>query len=65
MNEENVTVVFHGFLNLSNLEKLKLTEKINEYLDATQREPLREKAEAEFRKIQPGAGGRVCKCCGR
>lgn len=65
MNEENVTVVFHGFLNLTNLEKLKLTEKINEFLDSMNREPLREKAEAEFQKINFGAGGKVCKCCGR
>ncbi|MCD9188113.1 MAG: hypothetical protein LUM44_16965 [Pyrinomonadaceae bacterium] len=62
---ENVTVVFHGFLNLTNLEKLKLTEKINEYLDSMNREPLREKAEAEFEQIKPGEKGKVCKCCGR
>lgn len=65
MSEENVTIVFHGFLNLSNLEKLKLTEKINEYLDSINREPLREKAEAEFRAINLEAGGKICQCCGR
>ncbi len=65
MNEENVTVVFHGFLNLSNLEKLKLTEEINNYLDSMNREPLREKAEAKFKQIELGNDGKVCKCCGR
>ncbi len=32
--EENITVVFHGFLNLPNLEKLKLVEAINEHFDS-------------------------------
>lgn len=63
--DENVAVVFHGFLNLTNLEKLKLTEKINEYLDSMNREPLREKADAEFNQIQLGENGKLCKCCGR
>lgn len=65
MNDENVTVVFHGFLNLSNLEKLKLTEKINEYLDSMDREKLRAAAETEFYKINFGGNGNNCKCCGR
>lgn len=63
--DENVTMVFHGFLNLTNLEKLKLTEKINEYLDSMNREPLREKAEAEFALIKLGESGKICRCCGR
>lgn len=63
--DENVAIVFHGFLNLTNLEKLKLTEKINEYLDSMNREPLREKAEAEFEQIGLGVNGKICKCCGR
>lgn len=63
--DENVAVVFHGFLNLTNLEKLKLTEKINEYLDSMNREPLREKAEIEFNQLKLGENGKLCKCCGR
>ena len=62
---ENVTVVFHGFVNLTNLEKLKLTEKINEFLDSINRELLRAEAEEEFKKIKLGAKGKICKCCGR
>ena len=62
---ENVTVVFHGFLNLTNLEKLKLTEKINEYLDSMNREPLREASEKEFQELDFEKGGKNCKCCGR
>ena len=65
MNEENVTIVFHGFLNLTNLEKLKLTEEINRYLDSMNREPLREQNEGKFERIEFGANGKICKCCGR
>jgi hypothetical protein len=36
MNEK-VTNVFHGFMNLANLEKLKLVEAINEYFDSNER----------------------------
>lgn len=38
---ENITLVFHGFLNLTNLEKLKLVEEINNYFDSNNREPIR------------------------
>jgi hypothetical protein len=65
MNEENVTIVFHGFLNLTNLEKLKLTEEINNYLDSMEREPIRAAAEEKFKQIELGANGKICKCCGR
>lgn len=65
MNEENVTMVFQGFLNLTNLEKLKLTEKINEFLDSMNREPFRAKAEADFVKIKIGENGKKCVCCKR
>jgi hypothetical protein len=65
MNEENVTIVFHGFLNLTNLEKLKLTEEINHYLDSMNREPIRAEAEEKFKQIEFNKNGKVCKCCGR
>ena len=65
MNEENVTMVFQGFLNLTNLEKLKLTEKINEFFDTLDREPLRAKAQEDFKKISIGANGKKCVCCKR
>ncbi len=62
---ENVTIVFQGFLNLTNLEKLKLTEEINDYLDSMNREPLRAEAEKKFKQIELGKDGKLCKCCGR
>ncbi|HQU82848.1 MAG TPA: hypothetical protein PKY59_06975 [Pyrinomonadaceae bacterium] len=65
MNEDNITIVFQGFLNLTNLEKLKLTEKINEYLDTLNREPLRAAAEAEFKKLNVGENDKKCVCCQR
>ena len=63
--EENITVVFHGFLNLPNLEKLKVVEMINDYFDSNEREPIRAANEEEFSKIDFNAPETVCKCCGR
>ncbi len=62
--EENITIVFHGFLNLTNLEKLKLTEQINNYFDSNDREPIRDDNESRFREISSDAPDKKCKCCG-
>lgn len=62
---EDITVVFHGFLNLPNLEKLKLVEAMNDYFDSTNREPIREGNEKAFSDLGIGSSGKVCKCCGR
>ena len=61
---ENVTVVFHGFLSLTNLEKLKLVESINEYFDTLDREPIRDANEKAFGELNMGSG-KTCNCCGR
>lgn len=63
--EENITVVFHGFLNLPNLEKLKVVEMINDYFDSNEREPIRAANEEKFSSINFDAPGKICKCCGR
>ncbi|MBK8149850.1 MAG: hypothetical protein IPK58_17010 [Acidobacteria bacterium] len=63
MNTEDVTIVFHGFLNLTGKEKLRLVEAINEYFDSNEREPIRAENEVEFAKID--LAGKKCKCCGR
>ena len=60
--EDNVALVFHGFLNLPNLEKLKLTQEINRYFDAIDRDPIRIENSEAFAKLDLGAKG--CKCCG-
>ena len=62
---ENVTVVFHGFLNLNAREKLALVESINEYFDSNEREPIREANETAFAALAVGTEGKACKCCGR
>ena len=64
MNED-ITVVFHGFLNLPNLEKLKLVEAINEYFDSNEREPVRKANDEAFAAINFDAAQIKCKCCGR
>lgn len=61
--DENITNVFHGFLNLSAKEKLKLVEAINEYFDSNEREPIRADWEKKFAEIDLEKSG--CRCCGR
>lgn len=63
--DENVTVVFHGFLNLTTKEKLLLINEINNYFDSNDREPIRGDNEAKFRDIDFSARAGGCKCCGR
>lgn len=60
--DENITLVFHGFLNLANLEKLKLVEEINNYFDSTNREPIRAENEMRFKEMDLS---KPCKCCGK
>jgi hypothetical protein len=63
--DENITLVFHGFLNLSAKEKLRLVEEINNYFDSNNREPIREENETRFKNLDLSAPGKSCKCCGR
>lgn len=63
--EENVTLVFHGFLNLNGREKLKLVEEINNYFDSNNREPIREANEIKFKDIDSSKSGESCVCCGK
>lgn len=63
--EENITLVFHGFLNLTAKEKLRLTEEINNYFDSNEREPIRAENESKFAADDWNAPGKKCKCCGK
>jgi hypothetical protein len=63
--EENITLVFHGFLNLTAKEKLRLVEAINDYFDSNEREPIREENRENFEKIDLSSGENTCKCCGK
>jgi hypothetical protein len=60
---DDAAVVFHGFLNLPNLEKLSLVEAINEYFDSMERDPIRAENEKRFAEMDLTA--KKCKCCGR
>lgn len=60
-----MTIVFHGFLNLPNLEKLKVVEMINEYFDSNDREPIRAENDTKFKELDFSAPETICKCCGR
>jgi len=61
---EDATVVFHGFLNLPNLQKLSLVEAINEYFDSNDREPIRGENDVRFNEISLSSPNRKCVCCG-
>ncbi len=63
--KENITMLFDGFLNLPNLEKLKLVEAINDYFDSNDREPIRRANEAKLAEINFDASESKCRCCGR
>jgi hypothetical protein len=62
---ENITIVFNGFLNLPNLAKLALVNAINDYFDSNDREPIRAAADERFAGIDLSATEFRCKCCGR
>lgn len=63
--EDNVIVVFAGFLNLNTKEKMQLVSAINEYFDSNNREPIRAENEKKLQNINFDAAEIVCKCCGR
>ncbi|MEO8650542.1 MAG: hypothetical protein ABI539_15370 [Acidobacteriota bacterium] len=61
---DDTAIVFHGFLNLPNLDKLKLVEAINEYFDSNDRDPIRAANESRF-EATTFSPDHTCKCCGR
>ena len=62
---DNAVLVFRGFLNLPNLEKLSIVEAINEYFDSNDREPIRESNNARFNEIEAASPVWKCPACGR
>ena len=62
---DNATVVFHGFLNLPNLEKLTIVEAINDYFDSNDREPIRAENAVDFKETSISSPNWQCVCCGR
>ena len=63
--EENITLVFQGFLNLNGKEKLRLVEAINDYFDSNEREMLRAAWDAKFAALEANSPEKKCKCCGK
>ena len=63
--DENVTLVFHGFLNLTAKEKMQMVGAINEYFDSNNREPIRSENDLKFANLDLTSPGKSCKCCGR
>ena len=63
--EENITLVFHGFLNLTAKEKLRLVEEINNYFDSNDRDPIRAENEQKFAAAGWESKEKKCKCCAK
>jgi hypothetical protein len=61
--DEKVTLVFHGFLNLTAKQKLQLVGSINDYFDSSDRDPIRAAADARFEEVR-ASGTVACPCCG-
>lgn len=65
MNSDAVLIV-RGFLQLPNLEKKKVVDKINEYFDEiSEREFIRSDIELQFEELMAKDSIPQCKCCGR
>ncbi|MBX3243069.1 MAG: hypothetical protein KF685_01215 [Acidobacteria bacterium] len=65
INDNNITVLFNGFLQLPNLEKLKMVNAINEYFDSNDREVIRKENDEKFSEITFSNEGTKCVACGR
>ena len=59
------STVFHGFLQLPNLEKLEVVNAINDYFDSTDRETIRASADAEYAQLTADQTSNICPCCGK
>jgi hypothetical protein len=63
--EDNVTIVFAGFLNLNTKEKMQLVSAINDYFDSNNREVIRAENNKRVENVIFNTPEIVCKCCGR
>ena len=63
--DDEVKLVFHGFLNLPTKAKMQMIGAINEYFDAIDREPIRKDNEDWFRALDLTTAKIQCKSCGR
>lgn len=65
MADDNIIVLFNGFLKLRNLDKLKLVNSINEYFDSNEREKIRESNDMDFASLIENTETFKCIACGR
>jgi hypothetical protein len=61
---DNAAIVFHGFLNLSTLEKKSLVDAMNGFFDEiAERERIRWENEERFETLKQDTSA-ACTCCG-
>ncbi len=64
--DQDATIVFNGFLNLPNRERLQVVNAINDYFDnLSERESIRAEHDRRFAEIDPVGSSIECKCCGK
>lgn len=64
--DKDAVIVFNGFLNLPNKERLQVVNAINDYFDnLSEREAIRAEHDRRFAEIDPVGSSIECKCCGR
>lgn len=63
--DKNTEVVLHGFLQLPNLQKLRMINVLNEYFDSNDKESVRAEHERRFAALVAAKQITECKCCGR
>jgi len=61
--KDDLTMVFHGFLNLPNLDKLKLVEIMNDYFDNLDRREAIRAENAQAFKTASDKPDFSCICC--
>jgi hypothetical protein len=61
--ENDAIIVVHGFLQLPNLQKLKVVEAMNDYFDSMEKDAIRAKHDSAFAGLDIDSID--CKCCDR
>ncbi len=64
MNNDEIGIL-NGFFQLPHLQKKKVVDAINDYLDSTDRDPIRAEYDLKFEELRNSDPDFDCKCCGR
>jgi len=63
--DRDVLLVLHGFLSLTEAQKLELIKQINNYNDSSDKSTFARDIGGKVKSIDLGPLSSGCKCCGR